>query len=67
MNPTRVADPRLDVVLERVIKASPSVLWQVLTEPEHTKQWITPLPWVTVECEIDLRPGGIFRMLMRSP
>jgi len=63
----RTADARLDLVLERVVKASPSVLWRVLTEPEHARQWTTPLPWRTVECEIDLRPGGVFRTLMRSP
>jgi uncharacterized protein YndB with AHSA1/START domain len=63
----RTPDPQRDIVLERVVKASPSLLWRVLTEPEHAKQWTTPLPWVTVECEIDLRPGGIFRTVMRSP
>jgi uncharacterized protein YndB with AHSA1/START domain len=26
-----------------------------------------PAPWSTVDCEIDLRPGGIFRTVMRSP
>src|SRR4030095_13833310 len=29
--------------------------------------WFTPAPWKTVECEIDLRPGGIFRTMMQSP
>jgi hypothetical protein len=64
---SRVPDPQRDIVLERVVNASPGVLWRVLTEPEHAKKWTTPLPWVTVECEIDLRPGGVFRTLMRSP
>jgi uncharacterized protein YndB with AHSA1/START domain len=63
----RGPDPKRDIVLERVVKASPSLLWRVLTEPEHAKRWTTPLPWETVECEIDLRPGGIFRTVMRSP
>mgnify|MGYP003382310826 CR=1 FL=1 len=70
MNPStspRIPDPHRDIVLERLVKASPSVLWRVLTESEHAKRWTTPLPWVTVECEIDLRPGGIFRTVMRSP
>src|SRR5262249_373955 len=34
---------------------------------EHVKKWFTPAPWKTVDCEIDLRPGGIFRTVMRSP
>jgi uncharacterized protein YndB with AHSA1/START domain len=24
-------------------------------------------PWIIADCEIDLRPGGIFRAVMRSP
>jgi uncharacterized protein YndB with AHSA1/START domain len=32
-----------------------------------TQQWFTPAPWKTVDCEIDLRPGGLFRTVMRSP
>jgi transposase len=38
-----------------------------LTTPEHLKKWFTPAPWTTVDCEIDLRPGGIFRTMMRLP
>jgi uncharacterized protein YndB with AHSA1/START domain len=37
------------------------------TLPAHVKHWFTPAPWKAVECEIDLRPGGIFRTVMRSP
>ena len=37
------------------------------TTPEHLVKWFTPAPWETVDCEIDLRPGGIFRTVMRSP
>ena len=35
--------------------------------PELLTQWFTPAPWRTIECEIDLRPGGIFRTEMRGP
>jgi uncharacterized protein YndB with AHSA1/START domain len=30
-------------------------------------KWFCPRPWKVVECEIDLRPGGIFRTVMQSP
>ncbi len=30
-------------------------------------QWFTPRPWKTTECDIDLRPGGVFRTVMQSP
>ena len=59
-------DPRLDLILERIVDVPPELVWAAWTTPEHVKQWFTPAPWKTVECEIDLRPGGIFRTVMRS-
>ncbi len=60
-------DPNLDLVLQREVDVPPELVWRAWTEPEHLKQWFTPRPWQTVDCEIDLRPGGIFRTVMRSP
>lgn len=60
-------DPKLDLVLQRVIDVPPDLVWTAWTQPEHLKKWFTPAPWTTVECEIDLRPGGAFRTVMRSP
>jgi uncharacterized protein YndB with AHSA1/START domain len=60
-------DPKLDLVLERVVDVPPNLVWAAWTTPEYVKKWFTPAPWQTIECEIDLRPGGIFRTLMRSP
>jgi uncharacterized protein YndB with AHSA1/START domain len=60
-------DPRLDLVLERIVDVPPALVWGAWTQPDQLKQWFTPVPWQTVDCEIDLRPGGIFRTVMRSP
>lgn len=60
-------DPELDLVLERVVAVRPETLWRAWTEPEHLKRWFTPAPWTTVDCTIDLRPGGVFSTTMRSP
>lgn len=60
-------DPQLDLVLERVVDVPPALVWAAWTEPEHLKKWFCPRPWRTVACEIDLRPGGIFRTVMRGP
>lgn len=60
-------NPKVDLLLERVVDVSPELVWMAWTVPQHLKKWFTPKPWETTECEIDLRPGGIFRTVMRSP
>jgi uncharacterized protein YndB with AHSA1/START domain len=60
-------DPRLDLVMERVVDAPAHLVWEAWTKPEHLKQWFCPRPWKTIDCEIDLQPGGIFRTVMRGP
>ncbi len=60
-------DPALDLVLERTIDVPPQRVWAARTTPALLQRWFTPAPWTTVDCEIDLRPGGIFRTIMRSP
>ena len=57
----------LDLVLTRTVDLPRALLWKAWTIPEHIKQWFAPKPWITTECEIDLRPGGLFRTVMRSP
>jgi uncharacterized protein YndB with AHSA1/START domain len=58
---------RLDLVLTRTINVPRRLVWKAWTEPKHLIKWFTPAPWTTIDCEIDLRPGGIFRTIMRSP
>ncbi len=60
-------DPQLDLFFERIIDVSPELVWTAWTTPEYLKQWFTPAPWRTIDCEIDLRPGGLFRTVMCSP
>lgn len=60
-------NPELDLVLERVVDVRPELVWKAWTTPEHLMKWFCPRPWTTIDCEIDLRPGGAFRTTMRSP
>jgi uncharacterized protein YndB with AHSA1/START domain len=60
-------NPELDLMFECVIDVPRELVWVAWTTPEQLKKWFTPVPWKTVDCEIDLRPGGIFRTLMQSP
>lgn len=56
-----------DLVLERTLDAPVELVWQAYTDPEHLKQWFAPKPYQITECELDLRPGGIFRIRMVGP
>jgi uncharacterized protein YndB with AHSA1/START domain len=60
-------NPELDLKLERIIDVPPELIWQAWTTPEKLMPWFCPLPWKTVKCEIDLRPGGRFHTTMQSP
>lgn len=58
---------RFDLTLTRVIDAPRALVWQAWTEPEHLRKWWAPAPLTTLKCEMDVRPGGVFRTLMRTP
>lgn len=60
-------DPKRDLLLERVIDVPSEKVWAAWTRPEHLRHWFVPRPWTIADCEIDLRPGGVFRTVMRSP
>jgi uncharacterized protein YndB with AHSA1/START domain len=64
---TRGFDPALDLVLERVVDVRPDLVWKAWTTPDLLKRWFTPAPWTTADIALDLRPGGLFRAVMRSP
>ena len=56
-----------DLVLERTLDAPVELVWEAYTNPEHMKRWFAPRPYEITEMELDLRPGGIFRMRMVGP
>ncbi|MFT3743177.1 MAG: SRPBCC family protein [Pyrinomonadaceae bacterium] len=60
-------DPKYDLRLERTVDVKAELVWAAWTTPEHILHWFTPAPWKTIDCEIDLKPGGIFRTVMQSP
>jgi uncharacterized protein YndB with AHSA1/START domain len=60
-------DPKLDLVLERTLDVPRELIWTAWTTPKHVREWLAPKPWSITDCEIDLRQGGAFRFVMRSP
>jgi uncharacterized protein YndB with AHSA1/START domain len=64
---TAIFDPTLDLAFERIVDVPKESIWKAWTQPKLLLPWFCPLPWKTVECEIDLRPGGLFFTVMQSP
>ncbi|MDQ2674480.1 MAG: SRPBCC domain-containing protein, partial [Chloroflexota bacterium] len=58
-------DPKLDLVLERHADVAPAKVWKAWTTPDSLVKWFAPRPWTITECEVDLRPGGHIRFVMR--
>ena len=56
-----------DLILERTLDAPIELVWEAYTNPEHITQWFAPKPYQITECELDLRPGGIFLIRMVGP
>ncbi|MEY4882748.1 MAG: hypothetical protein RIS34_602 [Pseudomonadota bacterium] len=67
MKPRYQPHSKLDLSFTRVVDVPRAMVWRAWTEPELLLPWFCPLPWKTIDCEIDLRPGGIFRTTMQSP
>lgn len=67
MQPTYQPNAKLDLSFTRVVNVPRAQVWRAWTEPALLMPWFCPMPWKTIDCEIDLRPGGLFRTTMQSP
>ncbi len=56
-----------ELVLTRLIDAPRAKLYRAWTDPELLKRWFAPLPYTTPVVELDVRPGGANRIVMRGP
>jgi uncharacterized protein YndB with AHSA1/START domain len=56
-----------DLVLTRVIDAPRPLVFKAWTDPEQIARWWGPEGFVTIDYDMDIRPGGAYRFTMRSP
>ena len=54
------------VINTRIISASPAELWQAWADPAQMDRWWGPEGFTNTVHEFDLRPGGAWRLTMRS-
>ena len=55
-----------EIVISRVFNAPRQLVWDAWTKPEYVARWFGADGWTVPVCEIDLRPGGTYRYVMRS-
>ena len=53
-----IVDPRLDLTLERVIRAPRAAVWRAWTDAALLQRWWVPAPTVARVDRLDVRPGG---------
>jgi uncharacterized protein YndB with AHSA1/START domain len=57
-----------ELVVTRVFDAPRELVFECWTEPEHLRHWQgAPRGFTVTSYESDIRPGGFFRICMRSP
>jgi uncharacterized protein YndB with AHSA1/START domain len=56
-----------EIVMTRVFDAPRHLVFDAFTKPELLKRWFGPRGWSLVVCEVDLKVGGAFRFVLRSP
>lgn len=56
-----------ELVITRIIDAPRRLVFKAWTEPEQVACWWGPQGYTTTYCRMDIRPGGRFRLCMRSP
>lgn len=57
----------LEIRMTRSFTAPIELVFDAWTKCEHFSAWYGPAGWTLPECDIDLRPGGRWRVVMRSP
>jgi uncharacterized protein YndB with AHSA1/START domain len=64
---TVAAKGDLEIVMTRVFDAPRPLVFEAWTKPELIRRWLLgPDGWSMPICEVDLRPGGAYRMVWRK-
>jgi len=56
-----------EIVMSRVFDAPRDLVFEAHTSCEHLSHWWGPRKYEVIECEVDFRPGGAWRMVLSGP
>jgi uncharacterized protein YndB with AHSA1/START domain len=73
MNPMSAVKPYVpgdverEITLTRVYDAPRALVFKAWTDPQQLARWWGPKMFTNPVCEVDARPGGKLRIVMRAP
>jgi uncharacterized protein YndB with AHSA1/START domain len=56
-----------EIEIVRTFNAPRELVYQAWTDPVHMTRWWGPTVFTNHSCELDVRPGGAWQIVMRSP
>ena len=59
--------PKRSIVVSRVFKAPRAMVWAAVTDPWQVGQWWGPKGFTTTMSEMNVRPGGKWKLVMHGP
>jgi len=67
-NTLKITTPSdLEIAMTREFDAPRHLVFDAMTQPKHFTRWFGCAAFAVPVCEIDLRVGGAYRFVMRSP
>lgn len=67
MNTNTLAPAAADeFLISRLLHAPRALVWQAWTDPHHMKRWWGPHGFDVPQCDMDVRVGGAYRVVMRG-
>jgi uncharacterized protein YndB with AHSA1/START domain len=67
MSQTDSIAPDRQLTVSRMIDAPRALVFTAWTDPQQIARWWGPKGFTTIDYEMDVRPGGAYRLRMRSP
>lgn len=55
------------IILSRTFNAPRAIVFEAMSKPEHIRKWWGPKELEVIECSMDFRPGGSWRIVQRGP
>jgi uncharacterized protein YndB with AHSA1/START domain len=62
-----VGSNECEIVITRLFEAPPERVFEAWTAPEHLARWWGPEGFTNPVCEMDVRVGGAWRIVMHAP